>query len=873
MMGKEDIVELEFKNSEIFEQSIGEESETEYVEVSPSTEADIQVYEGDGWNSGESKRHSDLPDKYEPNQHIIESISGLREELDEIEALKTVYSDKHNVANYYKWSDSVLDESGYFVSLVPHTDEIIICDGSDIFGVTVDSAGFIGGETQDQTKAKTCGLVVTSGFVGVKCESDVIEGDYVVSNVYGIATKTDSKCGYKVVALGDKNGVGQGGPNSVPYAYITLGVQACTTDLIGKDVQQIEERVRNAEINIANAINIANEAHKKTEEVISSNKSMADQVTDAVNKVNDITSNVEDIESQVSNIATITEQAKTIAESAATSAESAKNVAYEKANEMLDKAGEIEQIVEPISRWEYTDPVTGETNVGAEYFAEYVVNGLSTKAEMATVSAMDEENKLLIEKNAKNYTRMLSSVDKYTIGEYSQAYGLTLEQAKNILKEGMIYIPTKNDGLDTHTEKYVNGDSYVEYSFTYGFYYVWNGDIWSEAIGAVWFDSEEPSGTAYTYWYNGNELYILDINTWTQVAILAGNVNNRITSMVRQDVDNISVELSNARGSSASLSQRLSDTEAKINSSAFWKNDDGSQYVAAFQQVASGGGSSLSLVAYRTDTSAETEKDASKILKGASVVIGQGDNDSYIQIDADNIVLKGGVSFTIPDSEDSSITRINGASIATGSITAYKIDATGITATNVDISGEITATTGRIGSQASGWTIDENSIYHGTSFSDANSFLCTGSGASFTIAGHNGNGWVLKAGNNFGVTNTGALYCSTAHIEGEITATSGFIGDSNNGFQINNKGLYCGNTLNNTKIQPNLISNTYRWEALSCNLDFTTKIESGLLDISVNVEGGATNPLIDIITVNINGAMYGIYIDETTKTIKVRDRG
>lgn len=207
----------------------------------------IEVEEGTGWSGGDGTRHSDMPDRYEPDQHIIESITGLREELDAIEKLKTVESDGYGAANYYKWNNGSYDEFGYFVSLVPGTAFIDICSGSDIFGVTVQGAGFIGGQDPDANRDNSYALVATSGIVDVRCESDVSVGDCVVSNSLGVATATDTNCGYKVIARADLL--------NVPYATISLGVQACTTDLIGKQCLNLANRMTLAEVNVVNHTN------------------------------------------------------------------------------------------------------------------------------------------------------------------------------------------------------------------------------------------------------------------------------------------------------------------------------------------------------------------------------------------------------------------------------------------------------------------------------------------------------------------------------------------------------------------------------------------------------------------------------------------
>ena len=549
----EEIVEGEI-NAEDLEQNIDTEEFVKTVEVDANDEVEISVGESIGWIGGDSTRHYSLSGRDEPNQHPIGAIAGLRSELDKIKALQTVYSDTVGVANYYKWSSGTYNEVGYFVSLVPQTSMIQICGGDNIFGVTVDVSGFVGGQdgitldyidgtitAHGAARDNTYALVSTSGLVDVRCESDVEVGDYVISNAQGVAEKTKTDCGYKVIAVNNKQGVN--------YASISLGVQACITDAMGQDIQRLTEDMKNANINISAAMNAANEAYNKAGEMIRSNESINSQMKDIIDRVDDALVDVEDIESQMGNVLEMSTQAKAIAESAVTSAETAKNDAVSAATNALDKVNQIEKTVEPINSWEYTNPVTGETHTGAQYLVEYIEDGLLTKAEVETVNKLDEENKLLIEKNAESYSRLLSSVDKYSVGEYSQAYGLTLAQAQSILKGDMVYIPTSN-----HPETYGENDPY---SFSRTFYYVWDGTIWIESIGKVWFGDESPAGDSYEYWYDDNNLYILQNEEWVQVATLAGNVNNRITSMIRQEVDEVSMNIASVGGSVAGINARL----------------------------------------------------------------------------------------------------------------------------------------------------------------------------------------------------------------------------------------------------------------------------------------------------------------------------
>ena len=92
---------------------------------------------------------------------------------------------------------------------------------------------------------------------------------------------------------------------------------------------------------------------------------------------------------------------------------------------------------------------------------------------------------------------------------------------------------------------------------------------------------------------------------------------------------------------------------------------------------------------------------------------------------------------------------------------------------NAFFSGRIVSGSGKIG----GFSLSENSIQNGSFGQSGGVLICTGTNSSASIGGSNSiNGWCFTASNTFGVTKTGALYASNAHITGSITATSGAIG-------------------------------------------------------------------------------------------------
>lgn len=273
----------------------------------------------------------------DPNQHTIGAITGLRTELDAIEGLKPVYSNKIGVANYYTCIDGQYDDYGYFVSLVS-ADSVKKCNGNNndaIFGVTVDSAAFIGGQVNGTTTNPIIDnskvLVATDGLVTVRCESDVAVGDFVVSNVDGIARKTETVSGYKVAAINTSN-------DNITYASIMLGVQADVTDKISASVTDLDSRLQAAETTVLSAINLADRAIRELEDIDTSKLVTSDKIEAIEGAANDAVAKADGALSDAINASILATQAKEIANSAITSAEGAKNEAIKEANKALEES-------------------------------------------------------------------------------------------------------------------------------------------------------------------------------------------------------------------------------------------------------------------------------------------------------------------------------------------------------------------------------------------------------------------------------------------------------------------------------------------------------------------------------------------------------
>lgn len=134
--------------------------------------------------------------------------------------------------------------------------------------------------------------------------------------------------------------------------------------------------------------------------------------------------------------------------------------------------------------------------------------------------------------------------------------------------------------------------------------------------------------------------------------------------------------------------------------------------------------------------------------------------------------------------------------IGLGANSPFKVTNLGkLTATDAEVSGMITASSGYLGSASNGFTIDQYGIYSGahsgSSSSQNENGYFTLANTDFTryIAGANRTNLRIALGENFGVTNSGVVYASNVDISGKITASSGAIGDFtiNSAIYTNNK--------------------------------------------------------------------------------------
>ena len=749
---------------------IGYEERVEFVEIveEEATRIDVDEMFPAFGEANTLLKHSILNDRELADQHPITAITGLRDELNDIKALKSVYSNKANHADYYLWDDENPNKeirTGYFVTISADTNHINICnsDGSDVFGVTIGEAAFIGNQNDVERDYKY-GLVANSGLVAVRCESDIEVGDYVVSNNFGFGKKSTGEYGYYVFVIDNISGI--------RCAVIGLGVSANQMSYLGREVEDVSARVHNAETNIATAINVANSAYNFCLDLDNFKVEITEKTDEAIEKADQALSTTDKYGSQIQEAVKTSEQAKIIANSAIASAESIRVEAVSVANNALSNVNKLVDDMKPISTW--VDIETG--NVGAEYLVNYIQDGVATKSEVQVAESNTQIALAEALANAKYLQTLVSTIDKYNVGKYSTAYELTREQASNILEKDIIYVPTVD-----HSETY--SDLTQEFSKTY--YYTWDGTKWIESNAPyVLFSSVYVTGNDKSlYWYTGDEdvtdettgdvygdgtLYKWENGKWMAVATLEGNVTSREVSLVRQQSNEISMTVSGLQGNMANLTERVDEHGASITTLTTWQGETDTK-MATIESTANDASASIAMVVQNTD--------GDKKINAASIVAAINDSDSSVVIEADRIDLNGYV--TISNLENGT-TTINGACITTGAIQSsnYVADTSGMKLTlsdgtwdsphfKIDSTGQITATSGQIAN----WDIKGDGLWTET---DKFSIWLTGA----SEYGQNVFAVQDKTKNTypFVVKSDGSLYATNADIEGKIKATSGEIG-------------------------------------------------------------------------------------------------
>jgi hypothetical protein len=678
------IISEEYGNNE----AVAQESGIDSIEVTDVDNSEITATETPNviTDTNDMTVHNNLHDRDVPDAHPISAITNLREELDALNTAltpQTLYSNKYGVADYYEWSNGIrYNTFGYFVSIAPESNKIQICQGADVFGVTVtpNGVGFIGGYDKDKHNAETgvydstYALVATSGLIDVRCEvgaeekDAIVAGDYVVPNGVGMARRATAGYGYKVVAT-DKWGEN-------PYVTIAFNISADQIDEIGANILDLYERMDEADARINSAQIEASQASAKADQALRASGAASDTVDKLDGAVTDITDNkIPGLEQDIADI---------------------RGAADEARRDAIVKAEELAE--------------------GAKDHADAAFVQAKQDLDKAVVALGDRDQEILTysQRSAEEAYSLAASIDTYSVGEYSQSYGLTFSQAQYVLNEGMVYIPTAHGDRQTHTETYTitnkdvdpNSETEKVYTFTKEFtplnWYKWTkfssktfnvvvsiddkGNPttkvitikdcywWASGLDRVKFEPNViPSHNNCDYWYiNGevggeakeggyesdtlyaylpakisedeiNEGKVIRPEGWTKVSTLKGNVNNRITSMIRQTSNEIGLEVINARGSIAEINAMVTDEESGLASLAKWKTGEKTSNDAIITQRANGDVSEIVIQTLQEDNGKRVGL-SSLVLQ--SKLDDEGNPTGSLQISADSIDFEGS-SFTV----------------------------------------------------------------------------------------------------------------------------------------------------------------------------------------------------------------------------------
>lgn len=518
--------------------------------------------------------HPKLYGRDNPNQHPIIAITGLREELDNIEAVKRVYSSENGLGEFRKWNDNNPkgeDRSGYFVTIVPGTDNIEICDNThDVYGISVSRSGFVGNQNDfDKSDDYSYVIVGIVGAMRVRTDGTARNGEYVVPNAYGEATLSENKYGYKVLSQG-----------SYPsYNYVTIAItpqsdalSRLQESIAGGDLSDILIHIDRIDGELGDLQIKVDASDKDIEDILSDLEGLQVQITDATDVSNAAKESADAAKASASKAISSATQAQLDAQDARESAVNA-------ANQAISEVSELKSQMEPIVSWTSEDGISSgaggfvnQANEDHVIISSIVTGTGPSGSNIAAILQKADENGAIIQ-------HLVSHVDKYIVGDTSLSDGLTHDEAKSILTEEYIYVPT-----DTHSETMANNPDVV-IDFTRGYYYTWDVDngIWIESsdtvstatvyndgtnVGDLWYCwqdvvIEDEDGTVIETYIAGT-LYRWFGNKWVAVATISDNYRGRILTSIKQTADSIKSDVVSLRGDVTTVEQNVDSITTRV---------------------------------------------------------------------------------------------------------------------------------------------------------------------------------------------------------------------------------------------------------------------------------------------------------------------
>ena len=542
-------------------------------------------------SDGQIENHSLLKGRELSNQHPFEAIydaetqKNLKETLSNLDAVKRVYAKGSSFAEFKKWQDnnpSAENRAGYFVYIVPDSDTIAICgESNEVYGVTTTDAGFVSNQVEsDRSDDWTYSMVSLIGAVKVRADETVRTGDYVVPNAYGEATISENNYGYKVLSMG-----------SYPeynYAVIALVPQSSTLNKVlgslsdaqlsvGEILIRLDDVEGKADTAAGNAQIALNTSQMSSEEIDTILKELENQRKD-ITTATDISN---DAKTQAEEASSIASQAQSDAVTAVREAQAAKEEAVESANQAVSEVSALKEDMTPLAEW--CDDETGAYGVAGS-----IAQADSDHTLLASVVSGGGANGTdltAIKQTQDMIQHLVSHIDKYSIGEYSLSYGLSLEEANNILQDTYIYVPTNNheEQMGETTE---NGEVVVILTFKRGYAYTWDPttDTWTESAEPISTATEYKAGSADgDLWYcwqsgitqtdaDGNVVTTYDAGTlyrwsgtlWLAVATVADNYQGRVTSNLRQTSDSLQSDIVALDGRASTIEQNVNNITTRV---------------------------------------------------------------------------------------------------------------------------------------------------------------------------------------------------------------------------------------------------------------------------------------------------------------------
>ena len=566
-------------------------------------------------SEGGTVNHSLLHGRELSDQHPISAISGLRAELDEIEAVKRVYSSENGLSEFRKWNDgnpNMDNRAGYFVKLVTGTENIAICtDEDDVYGITVANSGFVGNQDEfDKSDNPSYSMVGIAGALRVRTDGTARNGEYVVPNALGIATFSENDCGYKVISQG----------SYASYNYVTIAVTP-QNDKISKIYGMLTgsagDTVGNLIVKIEDIESVVNNNSQKVDIIITDNESIKDIIEENKNNIQHATNLSKDA------LAAAQEAKDGIAD-AVTSANEAVQQAQQAAQDAQNLANELADTMDVVDEMKVLAEFESDTYKGAAGLISIArENQMNLGSLMTTVDAQgDDIASLMLRKNEDGMSiqSLVSHIDRYSTGPYSTSYNLSKSNAQSILVNNYVYVPTVD-----HTESmYVDETTTEEFFFERGYSYEWDtenatwvksqevslatiykngtqeGDLW-----LCWQDVEQrdENGEVVTTYMPGT-LYRWFGTAWIAVASIADNAQSRMLTTLTQTADEIQSDVTNMRGDFTQLEQTVDGISTTVgtiegNVSTIEQNVDGIQAT-----IGNINGTLTSLQQHATDTDA-----------------------------------------------------------------------------------------------------------------------------------------------------------------------------------------------------------------------------------------------------------------------------